>query len=624
MTNSSYGLPLRKIILPETVTGISDNAFQRCTGLTEVDLSRCSKLKYIGSRAFSWCRNLLSIDFSNCYELKYLGGYSWNGNPEQFLTRLIFEECSNLQNVILPPNLEVIGPQTFFEANYPTVLSRIEIPASVKGIGFLAFSSSKQLVEVKMKGTIPPYEFYGYEENKDNHPFQGVDLDKCILKVPLGSEYSYKSAKVWKDFSNIEGYNPNGEDPITHTIQVSYNDGGKVELNGNFISKDYSFTVIDQTDIQLLIKSYDIYHLKQVLVGGIDMTNKVENNLLTLPYITSSQMISISFEGNTYTTQVSYNDGGIVNVNDEFIQSGSSVSVTVPNTIKLSIFPNDGYQIKQVLVFNSDWTNQLRNNIINLTAFKDYAVTVIFEKNAPLPCTLKVSYNEGGKVEINDKSVTNNSSTLVQGSTDVRLSIIPNKGYHLKQVMVGNTNMTGDVQNDLLFLPAISEDKDIKITFDKDAPTSYSFKVTYSGNGVVNVDGDIVSNGSSIALPVPNSNIGISFLPDNEFYAKRVMLGSKDITDQIVDNSYTISTLSSDLSLYVTFEKIPTYYLDIKMEGGYSSIEINDEVIMSSTQIYGIKSGCSISFQSNKYYDIKKLLWAIKILQIKYKMDLIR
>lgn len=220
---------------------------------------------------------------------------------------------------------------------------------------------------------------------------------------------------------------------------------------------------------------------------------------------------------------------------------------------------------------------------------------------------VKVSYNDGGIVEINNKLVTNNSSTSVQVSTDIQLSIAPNKGFHLKQVMVGNTDMTGNVKDNLLVLPAISEDKDIKITFEKDAPTSYSFKVTYSGNGSVKVNGDIVSNGSSIALPVLNSNIRISFSPDNEFYVKRVVLGSKDITDQIVDNSYTISTLSSDLSLYVTFERIPIYSLNIQMEGGYGSIGINDGVITSSTLVSDIKAGCSISFQTNKYYDIKKV-----------------
>jgi hypothetical protein len=38
--------------------------------------------------------------------------------------------------------------------------------------------------------------------------FAGFDKSQCALKVPAGTKQSYQSADVWKDFLNIEEYNP--------------------------------------------------------------------------------------------------------------------------------------------------------------------------------------------------------------------------------------------------------------------------------------------------------------------------------------------------------------------------------------------------------------------------------
>ena len=48
--------------------------------------------------------------------------------------------------------------------------------------------------------------------------------------------------------------------------------------------------------------------------------------------------------------------------------------------------------------------------------------------------------------------------------TDVKISIIPNAGYHLKQVKIGAVDdVTDQVNNNVLTIPAILENKEVTV-----------------------------------------------------------------------------------------------------------------------------------------------------------------
>lgn len=693
---SNFGLPLREIVLPESLTSISEYAFNECRGLTVVDLSRCSNLKFVGTKAFSWCRNLLSIDFSTCYELKYLGGYSWNGKPEQFLTHLIFEECSKLQEVILPPNLEVIGVNAFFSANYPTILSRIEIPATVRDIQAGAFAGNK-LTEIKMKGVTPPCEFYGYENETGNHPFDGVDLKKCILRVPLGCKGSYKSARVWKDFFNIEEYDPNEGSLITHTILVSYNEGGYVKLNNDNVENGSSTSVTDQTDVQLLIKPYSGYYLKQLMVGNIDMIKDIKNNILTILSVTKDQTITAIFEKETpvtYTVKVTYSGEGSVKVNNQSISSNQSTTVTASTDVKITITPLVGYHIKQVQLGNDDVTGQLNNNILTISSIStDKDIKVIFEKDASITHSVKVTYSAGGSVKVNNQSVTSGQSATVTASTDVKVTITsqigyhikqvrlgtkdvtnqlennvltissileneeitvafelnihtinvtynesgtvqvdglsvvseqsvkvnalsnvkimitPQTGYHIKQVLLDNKDVFSQLNNNVLTLSSITANKELIITFEKDAPINHTIKLAYSSGGSVKVNDQSLMSGQSFTVAA-STDVKVTLTPQSGYRIRQIKLGSEDVTNQLSNNILTISAISANVELSISFEQIPTYKLNISMTEEAGSIKIGDKVITESTLISDIKeeSSICINFQPSKYYNIKSII----------------
>lgn len=108
------------VVIPEGVETIEAEAFAECL-LTSIKLP--DSLESIGREAFSRCRNLKSVAF---------------GTGVTEIPKYIFENCVNLENVILPPNLEKICDGAFMNTN----LSSIKLTEGLKEIRYRAFNDT--------------------------------------------------------------------------------------------------------------------------------------------------------------------------------------------------------------------------------------------------------------------------------------------------------------------------------------------------------------------------------------------------------------------------------------------------------------------------------------------------
>ena len=123
---------MRRVLIPDSVTEIGDDAFSHCENLELVKLSENSNLNNIGSGAFSDCVSLSKIKIPD----SVTGiGYS------------AFSECENLESVKLSQNLQTIGSNAFAGCSS---LPKIEIPDSVTGIGHFAFEDCIKLESIKL------------------------------------------------------------------------------------------------------------------------------------------------------------------------------------------------------------------------------------------------------------------------------------------------------------------------------------------------------------------------------------------------------------------------------------------------------------------------------------------
>ncbi|MDF2539101.1 MAG: surface antigen BspA-like [Herbinix sp.] len=113
------------VTIPDTVTWIGNNAFERCNNVTYVTMP--DTVTGIGDRAFENCDNMKEINIP--HSVTKIGD-------------MAFAFCDRLERIILPDSVTKIGDNAFYNCNK---LKNIQIPSSVKEIGKWAFQDTAWL-----------------------------------------------------------------------------------------------------------------------------------------------------------------------------------------------------------------------------------------------------------------------------------------------------------------------------------------------------------------------------------------------------------------------------------------------------------------------------------------------
>jgi len=180
-------LPLKSIVIPNSVAFIGSEAFSNCTELESVTLG--SGITTIEENAFKDCSALESVTLSNNYATqiyKYRFPYTHIheiiiGDYVTSIYETAFKECSAITNVTIGKSVAVINTQSFDGC---TGLSSIEIPGSVKTINYQAFYGCSKLKSVSYYGISNPYVAPSMEQFS---PFYGCKDLKTVY-VPLNYE----------------------------------------------------------------------------------------------------------------------------------------------------------------------------------------------------------------------------------------------------------------------------------------------------------------------------------------------------------------------------------------------------------------------------------------------------
>lgn len=125
---------LMKVVIPEGVKGIGDNAFTQCFSL--IDITLPNGLEKIGEEAFFGCEMLQKVVLPE--SVKELGNAA-------------FYECSLLTSVTLSKNLKTVPDEAFGNC---VCLKEIIIPEGVKEIGFEVFWGCSAMKSIVIPDTV--------------------------------------------------------------------------------------------------------------------------------------------------------------------------------------------------------------------------------------------------------------------------------------------------------------------------------------------------------------------------------------------------------------------------------------------------------------------------------------
>ena len=157
---------LTSIEIPAAVTIIDNYAFAQCSGLQDITFSNTCALE-IGSGAFMRCAQLANVEWDSFLYLDGKGGIA-------SLATNAFAQCTSLQSIMLPGDLEFLGTSIFGGCNnLINITVTMERPLQVTGDPF-ALASSDVTISV---------------------PSSGVEGETASL---------YSSAIGWRDYNIIE------------------------------------------------------------------------------------------------------------------------------------------------------------------------------------------------------------------------------------------------------------------------------------------------------------------------------------------------------------------------------------------------------------------------------------
>lgn len=234
-------------VIPNTVTGISGDAFKGCYTLQRITIPH-SVISIIGN-PFSECVSLENITVAENNPV-----YDSRGDCQAVIETTADKLIAGCQNTLIPRTVTSIGDYSFYSC---TALKRIEIPNSVISIGKFAFAECKGLTQAIIPNSVEtPVRYSGagwfegcttmshvtigksitqigilfhrcpnitsvsclaavppitedtwtvWDSGLPEHPsnFDPIVYEQATLFVPVAALDAYKAAKYWKQFSEI-------------------------------------------------------------------------------------------------------------------------------------------------------------------------------------------------------------------------------------------------------------------------------------------------------------------------------------------------------------------------------------------------------------------------------------
>ena len=252
---------LTSIDLPDGLTSIEDYAFTDCTGLTSIDLP--DGLTSIGGLAFYGCTSLISIDlpagltdigwgaFGNCTGLTSIDLPAGLTSIEGYA----FRGCTGLTSIDLPAGLTSIGDCAFYGC---TGLTSIDLPDGLTSIGDCAFYGCTGLTSIDLPDGVTSIESYTF---RDCTGLTSIDLPAGLTSIGWRAFYGCTSLTTVGMPANLEEVDD--DDVFPESVSAIIYRGG-----------DYDVAALFSRQLDCIVALEPINGLSSVVIETLEAVAK--------------------------------------------------------------------------------------------------------------------------------------------------------------------------------------------------------------------------------------------------------------------------------------------------------------------------------------------------------------
>ena len=630
---------LTSITIPNSVTSIGGLAFEVCSGLTSIIVSsgntkydsrnNCnalietssntlirgckntiipSSVTSIGNCAFSSCRDLTSITIPS--SVTSIGSDA-------------FIRCSGLTSVTISNGVKRIGHSAF---HYCSSLTSITIPNSVTEIGIDAFNSCSDLTSV-VSEILNPFQI-------DESVFYGISTN-AKLQVPQGTKSKYEAFPGWtKNFKIIVETTSGSDSP-----------------NIKFADANVKAICVDNWDTNGDGELSEEEAAAVKNIGTVFKGNKTIISFNEFKFFTSVQSIGINaFFGCRSLTSITIPNSVTSIGNSAFYLCSVLTSITIPSSVTsigidafVSCRSLTSIAISNNLKSIGDGAFSYCSGLTSITipnsvtyigraAFSDCSsltsITIssgntIYDSRNNCNAIIETSSNTliaGCKNTVIPNSVTSIGDFAFSSCIGLTSITIPNSvtsiGDYAFSGCSGLLSVISEILNPFQIVESVFSNissnailqvpqgtmsryqssgwtRNFKeIIEDTTGPKNVTLSIEAKGDGSVSYNGTTIRNSTQPFIVNEGTNATVSFTPDTGYRIQSVKLNGTDVTSSVANNKYTISDITANTILSVTFGSIlpTTYSLGITASGNGSAV-FNGTTVKNQTRSFTVDEG---------------------------------
>lgn len=518
-----YQAHLTDVTLPENMTEIPDYTFQNCGALTTVDLP--DALQRIGYQAFS-NTGLTSVTFPAT--LTEVGGNAFSSTPltevalPDGVTTLgenAFASCRQLQRITFSSGLTELPERV---CSYCDQLTEVNIPEGVQSIGTFAFDHCTRLTTVTLPESVTTLGDFVFSQSgltKFTFPSNLTEMGSGVFN---GCRDLTEAA--WPaSLTTLSNQTFSGCTALT-TVGLSE---GLTAIGNNAFSGCTALT-----DVTLPVGL--------TTIGDNAFTDCEALTTLALPH-TLTHLGRYAFTPSGLTAidvpqSVTELGGGLVRDCEDI--TAFHIRTAIPPRIvgsedviiNATVGPNCTLYVPE----------GSRADYEAATAWANFGAIV--EEEADANTLYRVTARSTGFGTVSLTAGDAEGTTLdVRRGTEVALSLTPNTGYALTQLLRGETDVTADVEDGAYVIPSVEANAAFVATFGR-VPVTLSLS---SGAG------------GTMDVTVPyGETFTLTLTPAKGWTLNAAYLDGRDVTADVTEGGrYTTPELLRDAALSVSFEQ---------------------------------------------------------------------